>query len=254
MPRILAGLALALALLVSPAAIADTLAQRSAETRLSLSYRVPDDAVQALLPGGWTLNGRGGQGPNLSIILADRSLYQDAEGQPIAGGRTRDVIFTASASNPATNQTRTFVVLTLSPERATPGPYGVSIPATFETRMQVTTGADDKPTVEQQWSVKLAEGGSLDMLVRYQRGPVMRSVSPANGIRPYSAKTPDFYRIYKTESGVDAITAPNAPPSGRLEAATLKAAGARLSALFNGSERLLAVTEQPYYLREVWLP
>lgn len=250
--RFLTGFLTALAVLLAPPAFSDTLSQRSAETRLTLSYRVEDDAIQALLPKGWELNGRGGAGPNLSMIFTDRMLYEDAKGERIAGGRTRDVIFTASATNPQTRETRTFVVLTISPQRATPGPYGVSIPAAFDTRLGVSTGADDKPKVEQAWSVKLAEGGGLDILVRYERGPVMRSTSPPNGVRPYSAKTPDFFRIYKTESGADPIHGPNI--ASRLETATLKVTGPRLSALFNGSERLISVTEAPFYLREVWLP
>jgi hypothetical protein len=249
MRRLFAVLAVAIALV--PASFADTLNSRSAETRLTLGYRVANDAIQALLPSGWTLNDRGPDTPNLSVTLTDRALYEDAQARPIAGGRTRDVIFTSSASN-AAKETRTFVILTISPERATPGPYGVSIPATFETRSATVTGADDKPKSELQWSVKTVEGGALDILVRYIRGAVSRSRSPEAGVRVWSAKTPDFYRIYKTESGSDPISTP--ADRSRLETATLKAAGPRLAKLFDGSERLITVTETPFYLREVWLP
>ncbi len=244
-----AGAALTLSLTVPVSA--ETLSQRSAESRVTLGYRVTDAAVQALLPAGWTLSGAGGPGANLTLIFTDRALYQTPEGQPIAGGRTRDVIFIASASN-AAGQNRTFVVLTLSPERATPGPYGVSIPATFETRTQTVTGADEKPLSEQHWKVQLAEGGGLELDLRYERGPVRRgAMQTTGGQLVYSAKTPDFYRIYRTESGTDAVSA--ASPS-RLRSSSLKVTGARLTTLLNGSERLVSMSETPYYLREVWLP
>ena len=114
------------------------------------------------------------------------------------------------------------------------------------------TGADDKPVVEQHWKVALAEGGGLELDLAYERGPVRRgAMQTSGGQQVYSAKTPDFYRIYRTESGADAVSA--ASPS-RLRSSAIKVSGARLSALFNGSERLVSILETPYYLREVWLP
>ena len=80
----------AIAFLTICAFASPTLAQEkfvggNVDVRTVLSFKVSDTAAQKLLPQGWELNpplAGPSQGSNLSLVLVDSVMAQDAEGKP----------------------------------------------------------------------------------------------------------------------------------------------------------------------------
>jgi len=70
---------------------------------------------------------------------------------------------------------------------------------------------------------------------------------------PHSGLKPGFYRIYRDEQAADVVRS-TATSTERVEKYTFKAAAAKLSPLFNGSEQLVSITSLPFYTRQVYLP
>jgi hypothetical protein len=67
-----------------------------------------------------------------------------------------------------------------------------------------------------------------------------------------NAPTP-FYRIYRFELASD--VARSTPTNvDRVSKVSLKATGAKIAPLFDGSQQLIAVTSVPWYSRQVSLP
>jgi hypothetical protein len=68
-----------------------------------------------------------------------------------------------------------------------------------------------------------------------------------------SAAKPDFYRIYRFELASD-VARSTATNVDRVSKVSLKATGAKIAPLFDGSQQLIAVTSVPWYSRQVSLP
>ena len=64
---------------------------------------------------------------------------------------------------------------------------------------------------------------------------------------------PEFFRIYRFEQGVDVVRGAGTGPE-RLQKVAFKAAGEKLSPLFDGTEQLISLTSVPWYQREIYLP
>ena len=80
---------LAILLLLAHPAFAsekDKLYSSTLDVRTVLSFKVADSAAQKMLPEGWQVeppNTGPSKGTNLSVVLVDQILAQDAEGKPI---------------------------------------------------------------------------------------------------------------------------------------------------------------------------
>jgi hypothetical protein len=63
----------------------------------------------------------------------------------------------------------------------------------------------------------------------------------------------EFYRIYRIEQAADIV---RSTPTGTDHAQKFlcKAAGGKLSQIFDGSEQLISITSLPFYSRQVFLP
>src|SRR6187402_205909 len=84
------------AVATAPAAGSAPITEWSAETRTVLSFRVPDAALQRLLPAGWTVNpstAPATAGANLNVTVMERTLVLDAKGAPVGTGTIRYVVF-----------------------------------------------------------------------------------------------------------------------------------------------------------------
>ena len=78
----------------APAAEGQTLLEFSAEARFQLDFHVPDAALMAMLPPGFTLN-VATQGPakdaNIRVIFVDRMTINGPDGKPVGKGSSRFV-------------------------------------------------------------------------------------------------------------------------------------------------------------------
>src|SRR5262245_1449834 len=75
------------------AALGQTLLEYSAEARFQLDFHVPDAALNAMLPQGFTLNVAtqgAAKDANIRVIFVDRMTINGADGKPVGKGSSRD--------------------------------------------------------------------------------------------------------------------------------------------------------------------
>src|SRR5207237_8224705 len=115
-----------------------TLLESSAEARFQLDFHVPDAALMAMLPPGFTLNVAtqgAAKDANIRVIFVDRMTVNGPDGKPIGKGSSRLVYIASPVKDPsAANEP---VVIGRRPDNPAyePGPFGYYLAATPE-RMQ----------------------------------------------------------------------------------------------------------------------
>lgn len=233
---------------------AQKLTEQNVDTRLVLSYKVDAGALQPFLPQGWQLNPPA-SGPakdaNLTVTLVDRMINADAAGKNKNPPTQRIVAFSVPARNAKTGDAGglLFRIFYSSPDNV-PGFYKVGMLAGVE-REHTISGADMAPgTAMERWRMKEARGGTLELLVQYQRGtPTLGKVE----VRPRSAADPAIWRVYRFDQATDVVkSVPN--NIDRIQKLQMSVKVPELAKLFDGSEQLVSVISVPMYFRQVLTP
>jgi hypothetical protein len=236
-------------LLAAPALAQEKLVGTNMDVRTILNFKVSDAAVQKLLPPGWEAN-PATSGPsaeaNLRVTFVDQMAAHDAAGK--ATLPVRNLIFGIPVRKPGSETGGLMIFAGLSP--AAGGPYGASMKATNVVERKVGHEAAGNSIVEESWEYQADNGSSASLQVRYVRGVAAREKGE---LRVYSQSKPEFFRIYRYEQGVDVVRGARTGPE-RLQKAIFKAAGEKLSPLFDGTEWLISLTSVPWYQREIYLP
>lgn len=236
----------------TPIAQAPNVTEWSTESRTVFNFRAPAEAVQRLLPAGWTVapsTAPATAGANLNVTVMERLIVLDPSGKPIRTGTSRYVVLTVPARNAASGQSATIAVRGISPDA--PGAYGVYLPATTSTLERTVTGESESGgRVQEQWEFVAASGEQIRVRLAYRRamGPKTRVETVVR-----SAAKPEFQRTYRIEQIQDVLKSATVPGE-RLEQIEFRAQGPALAPLFDGSETLVAVTAVPYYVREISIP
>jgi len=243
----------------SPAAAAGgTLVEFSNEARFQLDVKVPDAALAAYLPKGWTPN-VAPQGPakdcNLRVIFIDRVTINGPDGKPVGKGSNRLVYLAAPVKEPGgTNVQLIIGGITEDPADA-PGPFGNYLLATTHDMRRTTTsparGAG--PIIDtQDWNFAAAGGERLEMHIKYVRG-VANKGNP-NETRFYSAKNPTFFQISRQEQVLDILRNVTTTPPDRVQEFSFKGSGGSYAKLFDGTEKSLSWDNILWINRSVLLP
>lgn len=234
---------------------AETMVEYSAETRFQLDLRVPEAALAAFLPPGWTPN-IAAQGPakdcNLRAIFIDRMTINGPDGKPAGKGSNRLVYLTAPVKDPSGANVQLVIGgITEDPSDA-PGPFGVYLPAaTHSMQRALSTGGG--PAIESQdWVFTAATGERLEMHIKYERG-VANKGNPAE-VKFYSAKNPGFYQISKQEQVLDILRNVTTAPADRVREFSFKASGGSYAKLFEGAPKVLSWDNILWINRSVNLP
>jgi hypothetical protein len=222
-------------------ASAQTVFESSVEARFQLDVQVPDAALRAFLPAGFTPN-VAAQGPakdcNLRVVFIDRLTINGPEGRPVGRGSNRLVYLVAPVRDPS-GATAQLVIGGLTEDSAdAPGPFGVYKRATTHTmRRAVSSGAG--PIVESQdWVFTAATGERLEMHIAFERGVGNRG-NPSE-TKFYSAAKPEFFQISKQEQVLEILRNVTTNPTDRVREFSFKAGGGSYSALFDGTDKLLS--------------
>jgi hypothetical protein len=217
---------------------------------------VPDAALAALLPAGWTPN-VATQGPakdaNLRAVFIDRVTINGPDGKPLGKTGSNRLVYLVAPVKDATGASVQLVIggLTEDPADA-PGPFGVYLPATTHT-MQRSTSSGTGPILDSQdWVFAAATGEHLELHIKYERGVGNRG-TPAD-TKFYSAKTPTFYQISRQDQVLDVLRNVTTNPPDRVKEFSYKASGGSYAKLFDGSEKLLSWDNIPWINRSVLLP
>jgi hypothetical protein len=245
----------ALLLLVSRAD-AQTMVEFSSETRFQLDCHVPDDALTALLPAGWT-SGMATQGPakdaNLRVVFIDRVTINGPDGKPIEAKGSNSLVYLVAPAKDPTGANVQLVMggLTEDPADA-PGPFGVYLPATTHT-MQETFSSGAGPILESQdWVFEAATGEHLEMHIKFEKGVGNKGNSA--DVKFYSAKNPSFYQISRQDQVLDILRNVTTNPPDRVKEFSFKATGGSYARLFGGKEKLLSWDNIIWINRSVLLP
>lgn len=243
---------LGLAAAANGASAAEKLVGTYGEQRTILSFKVPDAAVQKLLPDGWQASPTS-TGPskdaNVNVVFVDLLTVQNPDGSP--GETYRVAALAVPAKKKGTDATVPMVVGGFaSIPSYVPGAYRTFGLASATVDRHIQTDPAGKSTVEESWEFKGDGGDVVQLQLQFVRGVAARSKAEA---MPHSGVKPDFYRIYRIEQAADVVRS-TATGVDRAQKYSIKATGAKLSPLFDGSEQLISITSLPFYTRQVSLP
>src|SRR5215467_10860997 len=128
----------------------------SAESRFQLDLHVPEAALAALLPAGFTPN-VATQGPakdcNLRAIFVDRMTINGPDGKPVGKGSSRLVYLAAPVKDPAGANAQVVIGGLVDDPADAPGPLGVYLAATTTHTMtrSTSTSPSGAPIDSQDW-------------------------------------------------------------------------------------------------------
>ena len=234
---------------------AQTLVEYSAESRFQMDYHVPDAALAALLPTGWTPS-VATQGPakdaNIRVVFIDRMTINGPDGKPVGAGSNRLVYLVAPVKDPSGASVQLVIGgLTEDPADA-PGPFGVYQLATTHAMQRQVSSRTGPVQESQDWVFAAASGEHLELHIQFERGVGNKS-SPAD-VKFYSAKNPSFYQISKQEQVVDILRNVTTTPTDRVKEFSFKASGGAFAKLFDGTEKPLSWDNIIWINRSVSLP
>jgi hypothetical protein len=240
----------------APRAAAQTAVESSAETRFQWDLQVPQAALAAYLPAGWTSN-VAAQGPakdcNLRLVFIDRVTVNGPDGKPIGKGSNRLVYLVAPVKDPAGASVQLIIGGLTEDAGDAPGPFGNYLLATTHTMEQTTKSGGSGPIVESQdWVFAAATGEHLEMHVTYERGSGNRG--KVSDTRFYSAKTPAFYQISRQEQVLDILRNTTTNPPDRVKTYSLKLSGGSYGKLFDGTQKVLSWDNILWINRTVLVP
>jgi hypothetical protein len=232
-----------------------TMVEYSSEGRFQLDVHVPDAALAAFLPKGWTPNVAtqgAAKDANLRVIFIDRVTINGPDGKPIGKGSNRLVYLAAPVKDPSGANVQMIIGgLTEDPADA-PGPFGVYLLATTHT-MQRSTSSGSGPIMDSQdWVFGAATGEHLELHLKYERG-VGNKGNPSD-TKFYSAKNPGFFQISRQEQVLDILRNATTNPPDRVKEYSFKGSGGSYSKLFDGSEKPLSWDNILWINRSVLLP
>lgn len=205
-----------------------------------------------MLPDGWQIDAPSAgpsKGSNLSVVLIDQIMAQDAEGKPVDA--VRGAVLVVPTKKQGMEKAAPMVIGGLfSPASYVPGPYSNNVYAKATLDRKIHSDPAGVTNVEEAWSFTTDDGDSLQAQVQYTRGvPVRANVE----LPVYSGAKPDFYRLYRVEQATDVVRS-TVTGADRAQKVSVKASGRQLTPLFAGSEKLISVTVIPSYSRQIFLP
>lgn len=198
------------------------------------------------MPEGWNLAPFGGpfEGSDLLVLMIDRLLDLDAEGEPAEIAQYSSMVLASLAT--AGDESRVYVTRIYAPDESL-NAYSNTLAATLGAEHMLKSGG----TGNAAWSVEMPDGGGgLRFEMTFEGGTRGRVVGETF---PYSAAKPDFHRIYRYTQLTELLMSKPAGVDHVVEFVFESSIG-ELAPMFDGSEELVAVMRLPIYMRETWLP
>ena len=242
---------------LSSSADAQTPVEQSAEARFQLDVHVPDAALAAMIPAGFTLNVAtqgAAKDANLRVVFIDRVTINAPDGKPIGKTGSNRLVYMIAPVKDSTGTNAQLVIggLTEDPTDA-PGPFGVYLAATTHTMQRATSSSGTGPILDSQdWVFAAPTGERLELHIKYERGVANRAAPTETKF--YSAKNPAFYQISKDERVLDILKNVTTTPPDRVKEFSFKASGGSYAKLFDGTQKLLSWDNILWINRAVSVP
>ena len=253
--RLLLPLAL-LAVAAAPLTWAETPIEHSNETRFQLDFLVPQSALNAYMPAGWTPNAAttgAAKDCNLRIVFIDRVTINNPDASVKGKGTNRLAYLVAPVKNPAGEAVQLVIGgITEDPTDA-PGPFGNYLQASTHEMKWSTKSTGTGPIMEtQDWVFAAPTGERLEMHISYQRGTAAKRNTADTKF--YSAKNPAFYQISRQEQVLDIMRNVTTTPPDHVKSFSFKGGGGSYAKLFDGTEKVLSWDNVLWLNRTVLLP
>jgi len=240
----------------------ETMVEYSSEARFQLDFHVPDEALAAYLPKGWTPNVAtqgNAKDANLRVVFIDRLTINGPDGKPIGKSGSNRLVYLVAPVKDASGAAVQLVIggLTEDPADA-PGPFGVYLLATTHKMQRSTSSGAGSGTGagsindSQDWVFAAATGEHLELHIKYERG--VGNKTPPAEVKFYSAKNPGFYQISRQEQVLDVMRNVTTNPPDHVKQFSFKASGAHYAKLFDGTEKVLSWDNILWINRSVLLP
>jgi hypothetical protein len=254
--RLVCGMVCAVSVAAVPRASAQTPIEHSGEVRFQLDLHVPDAALNAFLPEGFTLN-VATQGPakdcNLRAIFVDRVTINDPSGKPLGKPGSNRLVYLAAPVKDPSGATAQLVIAGLTEDPAdAPGPFGVYLHATTSRVERSMSNVSGRMIDSQDWVFAAATGERLEMHLQAERG-VGNKGNPSE-VKFYSAKNPKVYQISRQEQNLDILKNTTTNPPDRVRSSSFKGGGGSYAKLFDGTESLLSWDNILWMTRTVMVP
>jgi hypothetical protein len=229
-------------------------------TRILLAFSVAERALEQRLRPPWqlaplpafaALGLDGPHQPNLVLVFHDLLLDQDAQGQALADSGGRFVVCNIPAAKPDTGE-HGLLHFRMFTGGAIPGRYRDARAARVR-HEEHSVGAGAAATITQSYQVDVAAGGTIELRLSYQRGPLLRLVADRPNLPIWTTADPGIVRVYQEDSVVE-IVRNEAAGLNLAQELLFRSTVPELADLFDGRERLLAILSYPYYARTVFSP
>jgi hypothetical protein len=251
---ILGGL-LAVAVVASPGAFAQTFVEQGVEHRFQLDFHVPDAALQKMLPQGWEpaiATAGPAKDANIRMIFIDRVDVLGQDGKPLGKGATRLVYLAVPVKQTAGSQTGQMIVGGLTEDAAgAPGFFGTYQHATTAKMTRSVSSSGGAVLVDEDWDFAAASGEHMQVHVKYERAAATRG---GGEVKFFNPADPMKYQIFKTEQIIDITRNATTNPPDRVKEFSYEAGGGSIAALFDGTEKVLSWDSFPWYNRTVLAP
>ena len=237
-------------------AIAETLVETSSEARFQLDLHVPDAALAAFLPAGWTPNVStqgNAKDANLRAVFIDRLTINGPDGKPLGKTGTSRLVYLVAPVKNSNGEAVQLVIGGLTDDPAdAPGPFGNYLLATTHT-MQRSTSSGTGPILDSQdWVFAAPSGERMELRIRFERGVANRQ-NPTD-VKFYSAKNPTFYQVSRQEQVIDVTRNATTNPPDRVKDFSFKGSGGSFSKLLDDTVKVLSWDNVIWINRSVFLP
>ena len=220
---------------------AQTAAETSREARFQLDLHVPDAALRALLPPGFS-SSVATQGPakdaNLRIVFTDRLTVKGPDGKRVGTGTSQLVELVAPVRDKDGVEAQLVIGGLIGDPASVPGVFGAYQLATTHTMSRAVSNESGPLVESQDWVFWAAGGEQVEMHLRFERGFGFR-IGPGP-VKFYSAQKPGFSQTSQQEEQLDILRNVTTAPVDRVKAFSFKAGGGSFAKLFDGSEKVLS--------------
>ena len=236
--------ALIAASLAMPAAQTPAIAERANEVRFQLDFKVPDAALAAVMPKGFTPD-VATTGPakdcNVRVIFIDRVTINGANNAGIGKGTSQIAFVVAPVKDPAGQSTQLVISGLVADPADAPGPYGNYLATQTHTMRKTTAppaGGSGPQLESQDWVFAAATGEHLELHVTYERG--IGNFRPLYERKYYSAKDPTKFQVAHEELVLDIMKNVTTTPPDHVKSYSFKGGGGSLAKMFDGTEKVLS--------------
>jgi hypothetical protein len=231
---------------------AETLVERSAETRMQLDFVVSEAALRKFLPAGWETDvatSGGAKDCNLRMIFVDRGDITGPDGAPRG---TSQLAYVEVPVKKGELSGRMVMGGLTAEAKDAPGPFGVYRAATSHRIERSTIAAAGQPVrTTEDWELAGPGGERMELHVKYERRVARRGTGE---LKLFSAADPGIYQIVKLAQGLDPMRNATVPSRDTVNEFRYVGTGGMLATLLDGSERVVSIDSIHWNDRAIYLP